>query len=235
MSSGEALLALQALDLELDHLGRQIAKPPELAAYEEAHRIADATAQALRAVTDEIAQTEAAWTTTEASSAEVDRHAERLRAQLRTVVVVREAEALQHELETLAQRRSDLDEAGLEALDRLDTLGQQREALEQRLPGEQAEESQAQALLEQARVELRARRDDGARRRDEVAASVPDSVRSRYEQLRQHLGGVGAAALDGSRCTGCRLDVSRGELESLRSAPPDELVECPNCGRLLVR
>ena len=235
MSTPDVLLALQALDLEIDHLTRQIASPPELVPFEAARRTAEATGAALEGAGSEQRQVEAEWTSTEAASAEIDRQVERLQKQLRTVVVVREAEALQHELATLAQRRSELDDIGLVALDRLEALAAQRVELEARLPGEQEAEAQARATLEAARAELRDRRDRCVIERAAQAALVPAPVLTRYEQLRQHLGGMGAAALDGTRCTGCRLDVSRGELEQLRAAPADELVECPNCGRLLVR
>lgn len=229
------LLALQALDLELDQLVRLIESPPERQVYESAREAASTTARALQQVVESQTQTEEDWARTEAATAEIDRHSERLRQQLRSVVVVREAEALQHELETLAARRGELDDTGLEALERLESLAEERRMLEQRLPGEQAAEAAALTALEQVRSELRSRHAERSAERVTVAAGVPEAVRLRYEQLRQHLGGVGAAELEGNRCTGCRLDVSRGELEALRAAPADEVVECPNCGRLLVR
>ena len=43
------------------------------------------------------------------------------------------------------------------------------------------------------------------------------------------------AKLNGLRCEGCHLDLSRGEVDQMKRLPADELVECPNCGRLLVR
>jgi len=58
---------------------------------------------------------------------------------------------------------------------------------------------------------------------------------ARYERLRSKLGGVGVARLDGRQCTGCHLDLSPGELDLVRHAADDELVECPQCSRLLVR
>jgi len=235
MSTADVLLVLQSLDLEIDHLTRQIASPPELVPFEAARRTAEATGAALESAGSEQRQVEAEWTSTEAACAEIDRQVERLQKQLRTVVVVREAEALQHELVTLAQRRSELDDVGLVALDRLEALAAQRAEFEARLPGEQEAQAQARAALEAARAELRDRRERCVIDRAAQAALVPAAVLTRYEQLRQHLGGMGVAVLDGTRCTGCRLDVSRGELEQLRAAPADDLVECPNCGRLLVR
>ncbi|MEJ7721285.1 MAG: C4-type zinc ribbon domain-containing protein [Ilumatobacteraceae bacterium] len=41
--------------------------------------------------------------------------------------------------------------------------------------------------------------------------------------------------MNGRQCTGCHLDLSPGELDLVRHAAGDELVECPQCSRLLVR
>jgi predicted nucleic acid-binding Zn-ribbon protein len=71
--------------------------------------------------------------------------------------------------------------------------------------------------------------------RDEAAGAVPAPLLARYERLRSHLGGVAVATLDGPRCTGCNLTLPTSELERIRLAAPDDIVECEQCGRILVR
>ena len=56
-----------------------------------------------------------------------------------------------------------------------------------------------------------------------------------YERLRGQLGGSGAAALRGSRCEGCRLELNPLDLEQIRARPVDAVVRCEECGRILVR
>ena len=70
---------------------------------------------------------------------------------------------------------------------------------------------------------------------DEAAGAVPAPLLARYERLRSHLGGVAVATLDGPRCTGCNLTLPTSELERIRLAAPDDIVECEQCGRILVR
>ena len=56
----------------------------------------------------------------------------------------------------------------------------------------------------------------------------------RYDQLRKQ-NVVAAAALNGSRCEGCHLDLSAAELDDVRAqARAGGLADCPQCGRLLV-
>jgi hypothetical protein len=56
-----------------------------------------------------------------------------------------------------------------------------------------------------------------------------------YERLRQRLGGVAVALLVGSSCGGCHLTLAAGEIDAIRRLPPDALVTCAQCGRILVR
>jgi predicted nucleic acid-binding Zn-ribbon protein len=64
---------------------------------------------------------------------------------------------------------------------------------------------------------------------------VPPNLLARYDELRLRLGGVAVAELHDGRCSGCHLRLSNVALERVKNAPPDELVECEECGRLLVR
>ncbi len=71
-----------------------------------------------------------------------------------------------------------------------------------------------------------------------VAAAVgtcDDDLLARYEQLRAKLGGTGAARLVGGSCSGCHLALPAMELDRVRKAPPDAVITCEQCGRILVR
>ena len=70
--------------------------------------------------------------------------------------------------------------------------------------------------------------------RAEVAAGLPAELAERYERLRTHLGGVGAARLVGDRCEGCHLTLPSMELERIHHLPADTFATCPQCDRILV-
>jgi predicted nucleic acid-binding Zn-ribbon protein len=71
--------------------------------------------------------------------------------------------------------------------------------------------------------------------RAELVSQIDPTDLERYEALRSQFGGVAIAPLNGRTCGGCHLDLSAVELETARRAPPDEMPECPQCGRLLAR
>jgi predicted nucleic acid-binding Zn-ribbon protein len=56
-----------------------------------------------------------------------------------------------------------------------------------------------------------------------------------YDKLRPRLAGVAVARLVGTHCDGCHLTLPATELDRLRHEPPDALVYCDQCGRVLVR
>ena len=65
-------------------------------------------------------------------------------------------------------------------------------------------------------------------------ADLPADLVALYEKIRESTG-VGAALLRAGRCEGCRLELSGSERSRVRSAPPDEVIRCEECRRILVR
>ena len=68
-----------------------------------------------------------------------------------------------------------------------------------------------------------------------VAPDVGAELLALYEKIRASSDGVGAAALHRARCEGCHLTVNPSELGQLRAAPPDAVLRCEECRRILVR
>jgi predicted nucleic acid-binding Zn-ribbon protein len=118
-----------------------------------------------------------------------------------------EREPLDEEVAALERRRGELDAEG------------------SRLRAAVAE---AQAAIDQDLVtELEAR--------EVAAAGIPADLMALYEQLRAQLDGVGAAPLVNGRCGGCHLALPATEVDRLRKEPPETLVRCDQCSRILVR
>jgi uncharacterized protein len=150
-------------------------------------------------------------------------------------VPAKELESLQHEVESLARRQSDLEDAELEVMER-------REEAEGALAGLRDSAAQVAAELAaatEARDKAYAEIDEAAGRdtasRTELAAELPADLIALYDRIRASSGGVGAAVLRQRRCEGCRLEIAGSELREIRAAAPDDVVRCENCRRILVR
>jgi predicted nucleic acid-binding Zn-ribbon protein len=230
------LLDVQALDTRAAQLAHRRRTLPVLADLEGV-RLERAELDRARVA----ARTEAGDLRREVAKAEADveqvrARAARDRARLDSGTgTARDLTALSLELESLARRQAALEEVELAAMERLETaeasLAERTAAAE----AAAAREAELEIRVRAALAEIDAEAADVAARRDAAAADVDPGLLALYERVRAHSGGLGAAALRGTRCDGCRLELNPIDLQSIRTAPPDAVVRCEECGRILVR
>lgn len=171
----------------------------------------------------------------ERDSHEIDDHRARLEQQMRTIIAPREAEALQHEIATLNERRSGIDDQELAALEEQSRLDDDLTALLQQEGSLRDALMSSDAVMSSAEADI----DGELHRIDERLSSLRSAVevplRRKYDRLRKQ-NVVAAAVLAGSRCDGCHLDLSPAEVDGVRetAADKDGVADCPHCGRILV-
>jgi predicted nucleic acid-binding Zn-ribbon protein len=174
-------------------------------------------------------------TEAERQGATLDAKRSRLDAQLRTVSNERQADALTHEIATLVQQHSELDDRELAAMEAQAEAEAALEELTSNRDRLAAAVDEATADLERALGRIAAEEAEVNRRRPDAVAALTDAELALYTTLRTRFGGVGITQLEGRRCGGCHLDLSATEADQVHRAPADELPECPHCGRLIVR
>jgi uncharacterized protein len=233
--NGEALWELQQLDTALHQLQRRLTKLPEAETFSEAEsRLAEHRA-AIDAAGKEISEAENTIETVEREAEGLTTKRKRLEQQLKIVTEMRQAEALNHEIEILNAHQDELDDRELEAME-------QQANAEQRLTELAGSEDAVVAVKESAAAHLAVAKGAGADEEAELTAKY-DTVRASltaeevalYDTQRARHGGIGISRLVGLKCDGCHLDLSRAEVDNFKSLPADELVDCPQCGRVLVR
>jgi predicted nucleic acid-binding Zn-ribbon protein len=160
---------------------------------------------------------------------------DRQRMDAGTVGSAKELEALQHELGSLAKRQADLEEVELDAMQRLEDVQGRVGELQTRSGSLAAEQVDLEETRDVAFAEIDKDVDYLTGERVRTAEGLPADLMTLYEKLRVDHGGVGAAALEGVRCSGCRLEQTPMELARIAAAPPDEVHRCEECRRILVR
>ncbi len=152
-----------------------------------------------------------------------------------TVGIIRELQALQAEVDALKRRKGELEDKVLEVLDEREPLDSGAAALEaeQEKVFDEAGDAEGQVVAAQAEIDVLLASEVDAR--TAAADGLPPAVVAEYDRLRARLGGIGAAPLVNGRCGGCHLSLSASELDALRRQPPDALLCCEQCGRILVR
>jgi predicted nucleic acid-binding Zn-ribbon protein len=232
--NSDRLLALQDVDTETTQLEHRRSHLAELAAARAARSEVSAWERERDRLRERLTELDGLIEKSEHESSQIDQHRGRLDKQLRTVIAPREAEALQHEIQTLQSRRGELDDAELAALE-------EQAELDDRLSAHLGDESAlrsslaaAEEALTAAEAEIAAHLAELDARRTELRAELDEAHLRQYDHLRV-VHGVAIARLVGRRCEGCHLDLSPAEVDEVKAVPPDELATCPQCNRLLVR
>jgi predicted nucleic acid-binding Zn-ribbon protein len=146
----------------------------------------------------------------------------------------RDLQAMNDEVRHLTERQSELEEIELVAMLEQDPIDAELAALRERTAPLEAQGEDLRRQVAEAQVEIDGALSEAVASRAAEAVLLPAALSDRYETLRSHLKGTGAARLVGSHCGGCHLELSSSEVEKIRALPPGEVATCEQCGRILV-
>ena len=232
----DTLLQVQEHDTVLDQLRHRIEAMPERA------ELADVRARqsALVAATAQIQiQVDALTGRQRELEQQIAASAKRrhdIEERMRTggVTAARDLQAMDHEVGQLVERQRTLEDDELLLMEEEEPLDLALVANAATATVLEAEAARLVATVAANEVELRAAMAETEIARADRASGLPEELAERYERLRSHLGGVGAARLVGERCDGCHLTLSSVEVERLHQLPADTFAACPQCDRILV-
>ncbi len=231
------LLDLQALDSGLDRLAHRRRTLPELAEIARLDELVDALRDGIVRYETEVSDLAREQAKFERQIDEVRTRKDRDEQRLASGAITnpKQLQEMQHEVETLTRRQSDLEDGELEVMEKFETVQAEFDELTGRRDGYLSD----RALAEQRRDDAFADIDDEIARtskeRAELATTFPADLLSLYEKIRGSEGGIGAAAIQHGRCGGCRLDLMNNEKADIRAAPVDEVLRHDECGRIMVR
>ena len=233
----EALLLVQAADTAADQLRHRRANLPERAAVAGVEAQAVAAKRAHEVVAAKVAELAARQAELEAQLSATETRAGAVEARLRSgeSTAARDIVRWGEEVDHLRERASALEDQAFDVLVEREAAEAELAAAAERLDAGVAAVRRHRAALAAAEGALD---DDLAAveaARADHAAAVPTDLLARYDRLRAHLGGIGAARLEDGRCTGCHLALSPRDLDDARRAPDDAVLVCEACGRILVR
>jgi uncharacterized protein len=230
------LLVVQDLDTRLDQIAHRRREVPALATIVALDaRLKDlgsalvTSRTAARDLGRELAKAEA---DVEQVRARARRDQERLDSGQASV---KDTQALSSEIEHLVGRQAQLEEVELAVMERLEAHTAALDELEAANAEVERQRAAADAERDAAFAALD---DEAAAVRVERAAAVDGldaGLVALYEKLRTQLSGRGAAALVGRQCQGCRMELNPVDLDAIKAAPPEQVVRCEECGRILIR
>ena len=231
------LLTVQERDSEADQLRhRRDSLPQRVALAEQQAHIARVDSE-LAALGDRIVELQRTQKRLEDEVATIEAkgEAENKKMYSGTVTSPRELQAMQEEIEGLTRRQRALEDELLDVLEALEPLTEEADGLEARRDELAAEADRIAAELAESEREIDAQLAEVEADRARLAADVAPDLLATYQKLRDHLGGVGVARLEGTQCTGCHLSLPATELDAVRRADPSAVLFHEECGRILVR
>jgi hypothetical protein len=239
MGQFEALLIVQELDTTLDQLRHRKAGLPERAALAEAEsrlgaiatRNADAQnrldelGRKSKRIEDEVALLDE----------KIGKEEDKLYKSGMTSA--KDAQMLQEEIASLRRHKVDLEDGIIELMERIEpvdaetgSLADERETVEQEM-------AELRTTLEAAEGEIDGEIAEASSRRADEASQVEPALLDEYATLRSQMDGVAVASFSDGRCHGCPLNLLHPAVETdrINHQPPDAVIHCDECSRILVR
>jgi predicted nucleic acid-binding Zn-ribbon protein len=145
----------------------------------------------------------------------------------------KDAQGIEHELATLATRKSELEDAQLQIMELLESAQQDYEKLKHQKQAADEALSSLEQRVSYELADLGSQAEKIQTERRSAIASIDQELAAAYE--RKYTRGVAVGRLAGRDCGACRLSITATSFEELMALPQEELAECPNCQAFLVR
>jgi len=137
----------------------------------------------------------------------------------------------------LREKKSALEEQELELLESMEEVDERISSLEGDVSAARGEIAKVGEVIAKVEREVGAELAQLASARSAIEAGIPKPVLSAYDRVREQKGkgGRGAAKFEDGDCQGCRIKLPSLEKKRMLAEPPDALIQCPQCRRVLIR
>ncbi|MEV4414139.1 C4-type zinc ribbon domain-containing protein [Catellatospora sp. NPDC049609] len=232
----QRLLDLQAIDTTLQQLAHRRKSLPELAEL-------DVLGKAISRLEDERVRAEVEVDDLDRDITKLEREVDsvrqrRVKDQQRLDdgrLPARELTALEHEIGSLNRRQSELEDAELELMEKRETAQATLDGVDEKISVAREKRIAAENRRDDALTEIAREIEWKQAARRPLAGDLPADLVQLYEKIREQSGGLGAALVQHGRCGGCRLELFGADRNRVKAAPPDEVVRCEECRRIMVR
>tara|TARA_B100000945_G_scaffold210593_1_gene169492 strand:- start:4571 stop:5299 length:729 start_codon:yes stop_codon:yes gene_type:complete len=151
------------------------------------------------------------------------------------VSAIKDLQAIQGDIAGLQERKRLVEDQIIVVMEQVEPLKTLLDSLEieEKTNTEHQAELKASLLSKEENIENQIKDVEGDR--SELAKETSPALLEIYERIRKQSGNIAVAELNGMTCKGCHLDLPAVEVDRLKKLPPNELVNCEECGCILVR
>lgn len=228
------LLELQKIDSAIDRLTSRLHNLPEqeeLDALEERQRVLEAQTGEREAALDEVIARQRKLDTEVDNVGKKIAH-EEARINSGDVANPRELSSIGAEIESLKRRRIRFEDEDLEVMEERENLERELKGLTGELEVLRTRVSEAIVKRDAAGGQVAEELDKFKERKQGWVPRIDPELLSFYDDLRRSKHGVAAAALQGTMCLGCHMQLPAQEVTRVRANKG--MSRCDECGRILV-
>ena len=151
------------------------------------------------------------------------------------VSAIKDLQAIQGDIAGLQERKRLVEDQVIVVMEQVEPLKALCDSLEieEKANTEQQAELETSLLSKEENIENQIKNVEEDR--SELASDTSPALLEIYERIRKQSGNIAVAELNGMTCKGCHLDLPAVEVDRLKKLPPDDLVNCEECGCILVR
>ena len=151
------------------------------------------------------------------------------------VTASKELLALQDEAAMLLGKQTELEDQELELMETLESVGSERDTTTGKHDELTGRRTELEGSLAAALAEIDAEMAATESQRTDAVASADGTLLASYEALKDQFDGVAVARLVNGACDGCHIHLSAVAVDQMGKMADDAVVNCEECGRLLVR
>ena len=228
------LLDLQDLDVKLARTAATLKKLPEQERVDEAEAALAAARATEREGLHALEELQAELSRAENDVELVEKRIAQDQERSEHTSSAKDAVGLEHELATLRERLAVLEDVELEVMGRVEEAEKTLATSSAATAKAEAELDTARLEAERVRAELGAEQTEWQQKRAELVSSLPGDLVELYERQRERYG-FGASLLRRRISEASGVTLTESDLQTIRQAPEDEVVICPDSNAILVR
>ncbi len=146
----------------------------------------------------------------------------------------KDAQGFEHELASLTERKSMLEDLELEIMEKLEQATALRDQLKARVANVEATLAELRSAISAQTADTDARVAQWNQSRQGIIQTLPEDLVALYDRQRERYG-QGVSVLRGSVSSASGVVLTESDLQTIRQAADDDVVLCPDSNAILVR
>ena len=231
------LLEVQEKDSQILAANHEIKELPERKEIEAIQRKMLELDQALKAKESEVHENNRIQKRLEDEVAIVEERIENQKRKLYggEVIAIKEPQALEMDIDSLKERQIVIEDQIIEVMELNEPIQNEIQNLSTQKEENKENEANLSKVLQEAIKKIELRINQIKVEIVHLTNDLPNELISEYESLRSRPGHVGIARLVNRTCNGCNLELPAVEVDRIKKLSEDSIINCEECGCILVR